>query len=243
MTYRLMIVDDEPLARERLKRLLQEHADFRIVAEAGDGQAAVDWLKQFEADVVLLDIQMPGMDGLDAAEHFLSLERPPVVIFCTAYDDHALPAFRVNAADYLLKPIRKEELSRALGRAQERLQRQSPSEPVSTRTHISARTHHGLELIAVEDIRYFTADQKYVSVVHSGGTTLIDESLKQLEEEFGDQFLRTHRSTLVAAHAIERLETDDEGTFIHLRNCSEGLPVSRRHLASVRRYLKNYSSA
>jgi two-component system response regulator AlgR len=196
-------------------------------------------LSQFQADVVLLDIQMPGMDGLAAAAEIAQLANPPVVIFCTAYDEHALDAFRVNAADYLLKPIRKEDLARALKRAVERLARAVPiTTPAATRTHISAKTHVGLQLIPVASIRYFSADQKYVSVVHCQGETLIDDSLRQLENEFGEQLIRIHRSTLVTRQSIERLETNDHGAVLYLRGLEQGLPVSRRHLPSLRKLMK-----
>ena len=167
MSYRVLVVDDEPLARQRLKRLLEEHKDFACIAEAGDGQAAVDWLSQFRADLVLLDIQMPGLDGLQAAEKIRSLANPPVIVFCTAYDDHALAAFDVDAADYLLKPIRKEDLIRALSRAAERLSRQVAGP--AARTHISARTSQGLVLTPIDDVLFFSADQKYVSMHHDEG--------------------------------------------------------------------------
>lgn len=242
MNYRVLVVDDEPLARERLKRLLLEHADFKCIAEAGDGNAAVSWLQQFKADVVLLDIQMPGLDGLQTAEKLNDLEHPPVVIFCTAYDDHAVSAFRVDAADYLLKPIRKEELARALSRAIERLERRAALPESAARTHLSARTPQGLILIPVDDVLYFSADQKYVSVhyVQDGGLReiLIDDSLKQLEEEFPQHFLRIHRSTLVAVKRISCLESVDDGVILSLKELETPLPVSRRHVAGVKRFIK-----
>lgn len=236
------MVDDEPLARERLKRLMQEHADFTCIADAGDGAAAVSWLQQFKADVVLLDIQMPGLDGLQAAEKIAELDNPPVVIFCTAYDDHAVSAFRVNAADYLLKPIRKDDLARALCRAIERLERLAAAPETAARTHISARTSQGLCLISIDDVIYFSADQKYVSVHYVQGDvlceTLIDDSLKQLEEEFPQHFLRIHRSTLVAVERISRLGSTEEGATLWLKGLEESLSVSRRHVSGVKRFIK-----
>jgi len=236
MSYRVLVVDDEPLARQRLKRLLDEHKDFACIAEAGDGQAAVDWLSQFRADLVLLDIQMPGLDGLQAAEKIRGQVNAPVIVFCTAFDDHALAAFDVDAADYLLKPIRKEDLTRALSRTAERLSRQV-SGPAA-RTHISARTSQGLVLTLVDSILYFSADQKYVSMHHADGETLIDDSLKQLEEEFPQRFLRIHRSYLVAIKRILRLENTSSGVVIWLEGMDQPLPVSRRHAPAVKRLLK-----
>ncbi len=236
MSYRVLVVDDEPLARQRLKRLLEEHKDFACIAEAGDGQAAVDWLSQFRADLVLLDIQMPGLDGLQAAEKIRSLANPPVIVFCTAYDDHALAAFDVDAADYLLKPIRKDDLIRALSRAAERLSRQVAGP--AARTHISARTAQGLVLTPVDDVLFFSADQKYVSMHHADGETLIDDSLKQLEEEFPQRFMRIHRSYLVASDRVQRLENTDDGVILWLRGSDHPLPVSRRHAPGVKKHLR-----
>mgnify|MGYP000374415137 FL=1 len=236
MSYRVLVVDDEPLARQRLKRLLEEHKDFACIAEAGDGQAAVDWLSQFRADLVLLDIQMPGLDGLQAAEKIRSLANPPVIVFCTAYDDHALAAFDVDAADYLLKPIRKEDLIRALSRAAERLSRQVAGP--AARTHLSARTSQGLVLTPVDDVLFFSADQKYVSMHHADGETLIDDSLKQLEEEFPQRFMRIHRSYLVASDRVQRLENTDDGVVLWLRGSDHPLPVSRRHAPGVKKHLR-----
>lgn len=239
MSYRVMIVDDEPLARERLKRFLEDDSQYDVVAEAGDGIAALDWLRAHQsgetADIVLLDIRMPGPDGVATAADIAALPQPPAVIFCTAYDEHALAAFRVNAVDYLLKPIRREDLHQALQRAVTRLQ-SIPEE--QCRTHISARTHSGIRRVAVADILWFSADQKYVTAHYQGGEVLIDEPLKQLEEEFDGRFIRIHRSLLVATAAIDQLYTGLTGPGLTLHGSEEQLPVSRRHLASVRRFIK-----
>ena len=239
MSYRVMIVDDEPLARERLKRFLEDDSQYDVVAEAGDGIAALDWLRAHQsgetADIVLLDIRMPGPDGVATAADIAALPQPPAVIFCTAYDEHALAAFRVNAVDYLLKPFRREDLHQALQRAVTRLQ-SIPEE--QGRTHISARTHSGIRRVAVADILWFSADQKYVTAHYQGGEVLIDEPLKQLEEEFDGRFIRIHRSLLVATAAIDQLYTGLTGPVLTLHGSEEQLPVSRRHLASVRRFIK-----
>ncbi|WP_430460803.1 LytR/AlgR family response regulator transcription factor [Thalassolituus sp. LLYu03] len=244
MSYRVLLVDDEPLARERLKRLLLEHTDFVCAGEAASGDDALLWLSQHAADLVLLDIQMPGRTGLETAAAMQSLARPPVVVFCTAYEEHALQAFAVKAVDYLLKPVRKEDLSRALQRAAEWLAQQAPAAteqalPSGCRTHLSARTHNGLKLIPLDEVFYCLADQKYVNVHYVGGETLIDDSLKQLEDEFGDLFVRVHRSALVARARIERLQALPEGGHqLFLRGMEDGVPVSRRHLADVKRVMK-----
>ncbi|MFL0808647.1 MAG: LytTR family DNA-binding domain-containing protein [Oceanobacter sp.] len=241
MTYRLIIVDDEPLARTRLQRLLEKHADIEVVQELDNGQACLDWLDQHQADIVLLDIQMPGLTGLETAAQLQQLPNPPVVIFCTAYDEHALDAFGVKAVDYLLKPVSRELLQRSLDRASEWLQHAEPdAEETPSRTHLTARTHMGLQLIPIEEVYYFSADQKYVNVVHSEGETLIDDSLRQLEVEFGERFVRVHRSALVARHRIERLGSlEGSGHQVFLRGLKDGVSVSRRHLADVRRVMKS----
>lgn len=243
MTYRVLLVDDEPLARERMKRLLLEHHDFVCVGEAANGDAALAWLGMHQADLVLLDIQMPGRNGLETAAAMQELPQVPLVVFCTAYDEHALQAFAVKAIDYLLKPVRKEDLRRALQRASEWLMQQSAEHPSArpsgSRTHLSARTHNGLQLIPLESVFYFYADQKYVNVHHEGGETLIDDSLRQLEDEFPGLFVRVHRSALVALNRIERLETLNSGGHkVFLRGLADGVPVSRRHLPEVRRVMK-----
>jgi len=253
MSLRVLLVDDEPLARQRLARLLAEHENYQIVAEQGNGQAALDWLRQHKADLVLLDIQMPGLTGLEVADQLIDIlpkSGPrPAIIFCTAYDEYALNAFKVEAVDYLLKPIRKEDLSKALQKAQRWIEQQPSAEVAenassSTRTHISARTHQGLQLIPINDIYSFQADQKYITVKYGAedGRTcevLIDEPLKLLEEEFEQYFVRIHRNALVAKDKIDRLETVDSSVHIlYLKGLDEGMSVSRRHLPAVRKLMR-----
>lgn len=253
MSLRVLLVDDEPLARQRLARLLDEYDNYQIVAEAGNGQAALDWLSQHKADLVLLDIQMPGLTGLEVAEQLMTVlpvSGPrPAIIFCTAYDEYALNAFKVDAVDYLLKPIRKEDLSKAMQKASRWIEQQPDAEAEkvsanSMRTHISARTHQGLQLIAIADIYSFQADQKYITVKYetSEGTVaevLIDEPLKLLEEEFEQFFVRIHRNALVAKDKIDRLETVDSSVhLLYLKGFHDGMSVSRRHLPSVRKLMR-----
>ena len=253
MILRVLLGDDEPLARQRLARLLAEHEKYQIVAEAGNGQAALDWLRQHKADLVLLDIQMPGLTGLEVAEQLMgslpATAPRPAIIFCTAYDEYALNAFKVEAVDYLLKPIRKEDLSKALQKAQRWIEQQPDATPSinvvsSARTHISARTHQGLQLIPLTDIFSFQADQKYISVKYDtpealGNEVLIDEPLKMLEDEFEQSFVRIHRNALVAKDKIDRLETVDSSVhLLYLKGLTEGMSVSRRHLPSVRKLMR-----
>lgn len=243
MSFRVLLVDDEPLARARMQRLLQDHSDFVCVGEAGDGRSALSWIQANNADLVLLDIQMPELDGLATARALQQLAQPPVIVFCTAYDDHALQAFQAQALDYLLKPVSKEALALTLQRVRHWLQ-PPVAEHSHQRTHISARSHQGLQLIAVQDIDYCEADQKYVSAHHQGHVTLLDDSLKQLEDEFGPYFLRIHRSTLVARPRIERLVALEGGGYVlYLRGIDEGFAVSRRHVAEVKRFIKEGGEA
>lgn len=237
-SYTVLIVDDEPLARQRLVRLLQAHSDFCVAGEAAHGEAALAYLTEQTVDLVLLDIQMPGRSGLEVAAQIQALKKPPLIIFCTAFEQHALAAFGVDAVDYLLKPVRPEDLSRALNRVKERLSMRVPAlEPA--RTHISAQTHKGLELIALADIYACLAEQKYVTVLHAGGETLIDESLKQLEEQFPDLFIRAHRNALVAKQKIIRLEALVSGGHqLHLQHLNQPIPVSRRQLGELKQLMK-----
>lgn len=244
---KVLITDDEALARNRL-RIMVEEAGHEVIAEAESGTQALAQYEQHQPEVVLMDIRMPGMDGIEAARHLSMLEDAPAIIFTTAYDDHALSAFESHALDYLLKPIRKERLLQTLERAQKlnRAQREalaSTENNISVRTHIGVQHREGLHLIPVDSIIYFIADQKYVAVHHEAGTDLIGESLVQLEQEFVDQFIRIHRNALVAVSCLQGLEKDAGGSMhLSLRGCAETLEVSRRHVPQVRKCLKAIAS-
>lgn len=239
---KVLVVDDEALARDRLRRLLAEIPDCSVCGEAGDGRAALDQVAQCAPDVVLMDIRMPGMDGLEAARHIAGLPDPPAVIFTTAFGDHALEAFEACAVDYLLKPIRGERLAAALGNARRLTRAQAAQLDSATggvRSHICVRMRGNLQLVPVTDIRFFRADNKYVTVRTGDGEYLIEESLKALEDEFGARFLRIHRNALVAVDFIAGLEKAGEGQCqVVLGGIDECLEVSRRHLPEVRARLK-----
>ncbi len=242
---KILIVDDEPPARARLHHLVHEAALGRVVGEASDGHEALRACAELGPDIILLDIRMPGMDGLEVAGHLARLEHPPAVIFTTAYDNHALAAFETNAVDYLLKPIRRERLAAAVERArrptlaQLDALRQSSMDTASERTHISARLSNRLELVPVESIRFFRADQKYVIARYPQGQALIEDPLSMLAEEFGERFLRVHRNALVAREHVRALEKDRNGrTVVRLADIPEPVEVSRRLSASVRKVLK-----
>ncbi len=237
MTMKVVIADDEPLARERLRGLLAHEAGIELVAEVGDGQAALHACAQHDADLVLLDIAMPGIDGLEAARHLSTFEPRPAVVFCTAYDAHALSAFDAAAVDYLVKPVRPERLHAALERARTfTLGRDGRTGgEVRTRTHLCARLRGSLRLIPVEEIHYLQAEEKYVVVHHARGEDLIEESLKSLEQEFGERFMRIHRKCLVSRHELVEVRRGHDGQ-VHamLRHVAQPLEVSRRCVAQVR---------
>lgn len=241
----VLIADDEPLARERLSALLAELGGHRVVAQVGDGRSAVETCLAQAIDVVLLDIEMPEMDGLEAARHLAALDSPPAVVFCTAFDEHALAAFDASAVDYVLKPVRAERLAAALQRAAERRAGQktmAPPPPVSgrVRTHLAARLRGSLRLIPVNEVRYLQAEEKYVVVHHARGEDLVEDSLKSLETEFSTRFLRIHRNCLVAREQFSELRRMPDGA-VHavLRDGGTLLEVSRRCLPGLRDQLKH----
>lgn len=235
----ILIVDDEPLARQRLQRLIEALPDYTVVGEAANGDEAIEATLRLDPDIVLTDIRMPGKDGLEAAHMISAMEDPPALIFCTAYDEYALQAFETLAAGYLLKPVKEEQLRAALEKVTRTTKVQKSAlkqvEEGASRQHIAAKTRRGTELIPIEDIYCFIADQKYVTVYHAEGETLIDDTLKELEEEFAQRFVRIHRNALVAIKGIVGMEKTAEGQYAVCIKDSEYRPlVSRRHLSGVR---------
>lgn len=242
---RVLIVDDEKLARDRLRELLSDIGGHSVVGEAMNGAEAVEKSAELNPDVLLMDIRMPGMDGLEAALHLLGMEQPPSVIFTTAYDQHALDAFEVNAVDYLLKPIRKDRLANALTKAHKLTAKQlheihQARKETPARTHISVHMRGNIRLVPVPDIVYFLADSKYVVVRTPSEEHLIEDSLVNLETEFGEHFLRIHRNALIATSYIKGIEKSPAGSWqVCLKDTDKKLDVSRRHTASVRRWARN----
>lgn len=243
---KILVVDDEPLARERLVRLLGALQPAAVCLQAGCGEQALALVGSDAPDLLLLDIRMPGLDGIGVATQLAALESPPAVIFCTAYDEYALQALQHQAVAYLLKPVRQAELARALAGARRvnRLQlaslRSATGEeaPPPGRERVSSQTHRGLETMPVDDIRCFLAEQKYVTACGPGRELLLPDTLKELEREFPDRFLRVHRNALVAVAHIERLSRDGEGGWrVELRGVPVRPAVSRRHLAQVKQRL------
>ena len=238
---KVILVDDEPIARDRLRQLLADVGDVDIVAEAGDGIEALHACAAHDPDLVLLDIAMPGVDGLEVARHLAAFEPRPAVVFCTAFDAHALSAFEAQAIDYLVKPVRAERLAAALERVRTFAAGRQHAETANgaERTHLCARLGGSLRLIPVEEVHYLQAEEKYVVVHHARGRDLIEESLKSLEDEFGERFVRIHRNCLVARHELMELRRDGDG-HVHavLRHGEHPLEVSRRCLPQLRAQLR-----
>ena len=243
---RILIADDEAPARARLRDLLDECREsfpLAIVDEARNGREALEVINREKVDIVLLDIRMPEIDGLEAARHIAGMAEPPAIIFTTAFDAYAIKAFEVNAIDYLLKPIRVERLLIALGKA-----RAAP--PVTRaaldaaanqpRRHLSVHERGKIHLVAVAEILYLRAELKYVTVRTAEREFLVEESLTRLEEEFSGLFVRIHRNCLVAREAIggfeRNAEESESGWAVVIRATGEKLPVSRRQHAVVKQF-------
>ncbi len=230
---RVLIVDDEPPARERLGQLLAEIPGTQLVGQAATGAEALELAARLAPDVVLLDVRMPGLDGIETARHLGVLQEPPAVIFTTAYDQYAVNAFETRAVGYLLKPVRRDKLAAALAQADRltrpQLQRLAVAAGVPRRTHLAVRRREQVRVLPLEDILYFQADQKYTTVRHLQGEDLIEEPLRALEEELGERFVRIHRNTLINAAHVQGIERDAEGRYcVRLRGCAGALAVSRR---------------
>ncbi len=242
---KVLIADDEPLARQRLVDMVSGAEGVQVVGEAEDGPAVVQACVRLRPDVVLLDIRMPGMDGIEVARHLDRMDDPPAVVFCTAFDQYAVSAFDVHAVGYLLKPVRRAALLDALARAQRpnraqihALQADMAPTPEAGRSHIGVKSHRGIDLVPVADVYFFMADQKYVRIRHREGELLTDEPLKDLEDEFAGHFLRVHRNALVSLQHLDGLERDREGHFhVRLRDLDERVPVSRRSVAEIKKVL------
>jgi two-component system response regulator AlgR len=255
---RVLVVDDEPLARERLKELLADcrvEVPHELVGEAANGLEALDALAQVAPDVVLVDIHMPGMSGLEFARHAQLLERPPAIVFVTAHDAFALQAFEVNAVDYLLKPVRATRLAAALAKAGNAVRQaravfnQLDAQP---RRFFSASERGRIQLVPVEEVMFLRSGQKYITVHCDACEFLIEDSLSGIEEEFPGIFIRIHRNCLVARRLIRGVEKgapqagegadgaeSGEGWMLVLEGCEERLPVSRRQWPAVKTLLKS----
>jgi len=248
LALRVLIVDDEPPARNRLRDLLHDCSEqlaLEVVGEAGNGQEALDKLMETPVDVVLLDIRMPQMGGIELAQHLNKLPKPPVIIFTTAYDTYAIKAFELHAIDYLLKPIRLGRLFDALTRAraavpvQTEVLRDLLPEP---RKFLSIHERGKIHLVPIEQVLFLRAELKYITVRTAEHEYLLEESLTALEKEFAARFVRVHRNCLVAKEAIEGFEKGGEdnaesaGWMVKLKGLDEPLPISRRQQHIVKEF-------
>ncbi len=240
---KVLIADDEPPARNRLKSLLADISNVMLVGEAGNGRDVLSLASEQLPDVLLLDIRMPVMDGIEAAEHAQKLYRPPAVIFTTAYDSHAMQAFELNAVDYLLKPIRLERLQAALAKAQilGPAQREALHALAPQRTHFSIHERGRVLLIPVTDAIYLRAELKYLTLRTAEREYLLEDSLNHIEQEFSDRFLRIHRNCLVMRDAVKgfeaRLDEDGDRRWeVLLKGLDETLPLSRRQQHLVKEF-------
>lgn len=239
----VLIVDDEHLARQRLRKMLSASAVCHIIGEAETGEDALRKSQLSQPDVVLMDIRMPGMDGLEAARYINRMNNPPAIIFTTAFSDHALSAFETHAIDYLLKPIKQSRLNAALNAAKRmnkaqvsQLQEQAI---FSHRSKICIKNRGSLELVPVDEIIFFKAEQKYVTLRTAEQEYLIEESLIALEQEFSTQFIRIHRNALVSSPMMLGLTKNHDGhVCLRFNGIDDLLEVSRRHLSFVRKQLK-----
>jgi two-component system response regulator AlgR len=243
---RTLVVDDEPLARLRLRSLLQACSDpeVQVLAELGDAQAVLDWLRtDDDCDLVLLDIRMPGRDGLQLAAALRSMPHPPAVVFVTAHANHALRAFDLDAVDYLTKPVQRERLRDALRRV---VQRRWPIEtqpaPLEDEPMLVVSDRGRVLRIPVAEVLVLKAELKYVTLRTAGHSHLLDDSLTDLERRLGPGFIRIHRNALVAARAVRELRRHpdagvEEGWAVRVAPIDEWLPVSRRQLPAVREAL------
>ncbi|MDR1888739.1 MAG: response regulator [Zoogloeaceae bacterium] len=256
----LLIVDDEALARSRLRELLADIADAcpnTVLDEAENGLVALRHLQEGRVmpDVVLADIHMPVMDGLELAGHLGGFEAAPAIIFTTAYDNHAVQAFELNAVDYLLKPVRAQRLQAALEKVRQRRERpkadtlQALRQKIGSggRSHLPCHERGHLLLVPVVEVLYFKADLKYVTACTREREYVLDETIAHLETEFPETFVRLHRSVLVAKQALagfERAQEDDEAYgYALLHQMSNKLPISRRQWSVVKDMQKRRADA
>ena len=239
---RVMIVDDEPLGRQRLQQLVGDLPGYRVVVVCPNAQTAIAALAEVEPDVVLLDITMPGMSGLDLARYIGGLDIPPAIIYCTAHDEHALAAFDTGGVAYLLKPVREGKLLESLENARRinRMQRQTlrAEDLASSTENFCIDSHRGIELVAVASVSHIVADQKYVTLYHAGGEALMETSLRAIEEEHPQFFVRIHRNTLVNFAYIAGIKRNASGeAFLRIKDSNQQPRISRRHLKNLKQLL------
>ena len=239
MTLQVLIVDDEPLARSRMRTLLANCGDVLVAGEAASAAQAMEQLGRRAFDAVLLDIQLPGADGVNLARALRASAQPPAIIFVTAHAEHAVAAFEVEAVDYLTKPVRLERLRAALQKIERHVRAPAPPpEPEVLLIQDRGRT----ERVPLVEVLYLKAELKYVTVRTATRSYILDASLAELEERHPALFLRVHRNALVARRAVRALEKhydpeEGEGWAVRLNGIDELVAVSRRQLSAVREAL------
>lgn len=233
----IVVVDDEPLAIERLCELLLEIPNCQVIGKAVNSEIAWQVINSAKPDLILLDIAMPGESGLQLATRIQSLDKPPMVVFCTAYDEHALKAFEAHAIDYLLKPIRRERLLESVERA---MRMKQIVQTGALKQFVTTSVGGILRRIALVEIYYIHAEEKYTVVHHRGGEHILDQSLKDLEQGFPEEFMRIHRNCLVKKEQLNIVRRDTEGhVWAQLRDVSTPLEVSRRCSSDLKEWFKN----
>ncbi|WPC68569.1 LytTR family DNA-binding domain-containing protein [Rhodoferax ferrireducens] len=241
MALKVLIVDDEALARARLRTLLGDcnAPAASVEAEAANAAQALAWLQHHPVDVALIDIHMPGADGLRLAQTLRTLPQPPAVVFVTAYAEHAVQAFEVEAADYLTKPVRLERLQLALQKIERNRQNGRGPQPDFPGEVLIIQDRGRTERVPLAEVLYLKAELKYITVRTAARSYILEGSLSELEDKYGTRFLRIHRNTLIARRAVRSLEKyhdpqEGEGWAVRLNGIDELLWVSRRQLAAVR---------
>ncbi len=248
-TIRVIIVDDEPLARDRVRTLLGKHKDIEIVAEAGDGKSALKKIQIEKPDLVFLDIQMPAMTGFEVVEALPESERP-AIIFVTAYDQYAISAFEIHALDYLLKPFDSERFQSALARAKEQIEHGQLQELHSKITKLLARQTEAapdrliikesgrIQFLAISDIDWVESSGNYVNIHAGKEAHLFRATMKEMEERLdGNRFKRIHRNCIVNVDKIKELRQTSDGEYMAVLNTGKELPVSRRFKKNLETHL------
>jgi two-component system response regulator AlgR len=232
---RILIVDDEAPARDRMQRMLSELPHFEVVGEAGSGSQALQAVEELCPDILLLDISMPGMDGMTLARTLQKGGLQPAIIFCTAYQNQALAAFEAEAVDYLVKPVRAERLAQALEKARRFIGDREGQAPLA---YLRSTVGGKVLLTPVQRVICLLAEDKYTTVVHEKGKTVIDDSLTELEARFASEFFRIHRNALISTRHLRGLERGDNGSVVAVLSGTEERPeVSRRNVAALRKLL------
>ena len=241
MTLKVLLVDDEALARARLRTLLGDCTapGAQVLAEAGNAVQALAALQRDVFDVVLLDIRMPGADGVSLARRIAALADPPAVVFVTAHAEHAVQAFEVEALDYLTKPVRLERLQQALQKVERTIQSSRGLRPDLIEEMLVIQDRGRTERVPLSEVLYLKAELKYITVRTASRCYILDGSLSELEEKYTQQFMRIHRNALIARRAVRALEKhfdpeEGDGWAVRLNGIDELLAVSRRQLSAVR---------